>query len=109
MTHNICFILGVGRRTTDMLRFSNGAVLSGPSLTLVFKDFDFKQFQLVQDRDDLLLVRVIKGETFVDEDARRLHRILEDVIGEGVEIRFEFVDFISPTKSGKWKFIISHV
>jgi phenylacetate-CoA ligase len=96
-------------RTTDMLRFSNGAVLSGPSLTVIFKDFDFKQFQLVQDRDDSLLVRVIKGETFVDEDARRLRKILEDVIGEGVEIRFEFVDFISPTKSGKWKFIISYV
>jgi len=96
-------------RTTDMLRFSNGAVLSGPSLTVIFKDFDFKQFQLVQERDDLLLVRVIKGKTFVDEDIRRLHRILEDVIGEGVEIRFEFVNFISSTKSGKWKFIISHV
>jgi len=52
---------------------------------------------------------VIKGKTYVDEDARRLRKILEDVIGDGVEIRFEFVDFISPTKSGKWKFIISHV
>jgi len=50
---------------------------------------------------------VIKGETYGDEDTRRLQKILEDVIGEGVEIRFEFVDFISPTKSGKWKFIIS--
>jgi phenylacetate-CoA ligase len=96
-------------RTTDMLRFSNGAVLSGPSLTVIFKDFDFKQFQLVQDRGDLLLVRVIKGETFVDNDVRRLRKILEGIIGEGVEIRFEFVDFISPMKSGKWKFIISHV
>ena len=57
----------------------------------------------------MLLVRVIKGKTYVDEDARRLRKILEDVIGEGVEVRFEFVDFISPTKSGKWKFIISHV
>jgi phenylacetate-CoA ligase len=76
---------------------------------LVFKDFDFKQFQLVQDRDDLLLVRVIKGKTYVDEDTKRLRKILEDVIGQGVEIRFEFVDFISPTKSGKWKFIISLV
>jgi len=96
-------------RTTDILRFRNGAVLSGPSLTLIFKDFDIKQFQLVQKKDDLLLVRVIKGETFVDGDARRLRKTLEDIAGKGVEIRFEFVDFISPTKSGKWKFIISHV
>jgi len=96
-------------RTTDILRFRNGAVLSGPSLTLIFKDFDIKQFQLVQKKDDLLLVRVIKGEAFVDGDARRLRKTLEDIAGKGVEIRFEFVDFISPTKSGKWKFIISHV
>jgi len=96
-------------RTTDMLRFSNGAVLSGPSLTVIFKDFDFKQYQLVQDRGDLLVVRVIKGKTFVDGDERRLQKILEGVVGRGVEIRFEFVDYISPTKSGKWKFIISHV
>jgi phenylacetate-CoA ligase len=96
-------------RTTDMLRFSNGSVLSGPSLTVIFKDFDFKQYQLVQDRGDLLVVRVIKGKTFVGEDERRLQKILEGVIGRGVEIRFEFVDYISPTKSGKWKFIISNV
>jgi len=38
-----------------------------------------------------------------------LRKTLEDIAGKGVEIRFEFVDFISPTKSGKWKFIISHV
>jgi hypothetical protein len=49
----------------------------------------------------------VNGLVYVDEDTRRLQKILEDVIGEGVEIRFEFVDFISPTKSGKWKFIIS--
>ena len=39
----------------------------------------------------MLLVRVIKGKTYVDEDARRLRKILENVIGEGV-IRFEFED-----------------
>jgi len=76
---------------------------------LVFKDFDFKQFQLIQDRDDLLVVRVIKGKTCVDEDTRRLQRILENVVGEGVEIRFAFVDFIPTMKSGKWEFIIYHV
>jgi len=96
-------------RTTDILRFKNGAVLSGPSLTLVFKDFDIKQFQLVQERDDSLLVKVIKGKTYVDDDTRRLRKTLEDIVGEGIEIRFEFVDSISTTKSGKWKFIISNV
>lgn len=34
---------------------------------------------------------MIKGKTYVDEDARRLRKILENVIGEGV-IRFEFED-----------------
>jgi phenylacetate-CoA ligase len=96
-------------RTTDILRFKTGAVLSGPSLTLIFKDFDIKQYQIVQEKDDLLLVKLIKGNNFDDNDTERLHKILRNYAGKAVEVRFEFVQSIPTTKSGKWKFIISHV
>jgi len=96
-------------RTTDILRFKTGAVLSGPSLTLILKDFDITQYQLVQKKHDLLLVRLIRGKSYVDGDTKRLRKILENAIGKGVEIRFAFVDSIPTTRSGKWKFIVSHV
>jgi len=96
-------------RTTDILRFKTGAVLSGPSLTLIFKDFDIKQYQLVQKKHDLLLVKLVRGKSYKNEDTKRLRKILDNAVGKGVEIRFKFVDSIPTTKSGKWKFIVSHV
>jgi len=50
---------------------------------------------------------VIKGDTFVDKDAMHPQKILEDAIEEGVEIRFEFVHFISPAK--RWKVEVHHI
>lgn len=94
-------------RTTDILKFKNGSILSGPSLTLIFKDFDIKQYQLIQRRDDSLSVKLIKGKTYTEEDTLRLHMILRKNIGEGVEIEFDFVDCIPTTEIGKWKLIIS--
>jgi phenylacetate-CoA ligase len=94
-------------RTTDTLRFKTGAVLSGPSLIHIMKDFDVKQYQIVQEKDDLLIVKLIKGETFVDKDAEQLYKILSSSAGEAVEIKFEFVESIPTTASGKWKFVIS--
>ena len=94
-------------RTTDILRFKTGAVLSGPSLVHVMKDFDVKQYQIVQEKDDSLLVKLIKGKTFVDKDAEQLYKILRNSAGKAVEIKIEFVESIPTTPSGKWKFVIS--
>ncbi len=96
-------------RTTDTLHFRTGAVLSGLSLIHIIKDFDVKQFQIVQEKDDFLLVRLIKGSTFADKDAEHLHKILSDSIGGTVEIEFEFMDSMPTTEGKKWKFVISRV
>jgi len=96
-------------RTTDTLRFRTGAVLSGLSLIHIIKDFDVKQYQIVQEKDDSLLVRLIKGRTYADNDTERLHKILRDSVGEAVEIEFEFMDSMPSTEGRKWKFVISRV
>jgi len=96
-------------RTTDILRFRTGAVLSGPSLTLIFKDFDIKQYQVVQTSDDCMVVKVVKGKAYSEKDTKKIYRVLKDAVGDEVEVKFEFVDSIPPTKSGKWKIVISQV
>jgi phenylacetate-CoA ligase len=96
-------------RTTDILRFKTGAVLSGPSLTLIFKDFDIKQYQVVQTEDDSMVIKIVKGKGYNDEDSRNLHHIFDNVVGNGVKVELDFVDHITPTKSGKWKIIIRDV
>jgi len=96
-------------RTTDILHFKNGAVLSGPSLTLIFKDFDIKQYQVVQTSDDSMVVRILKGKTYSDKDTREIFHVLKKSVGAEVEVKFEFVDNIPSTKSGKWKIVIREV
>lgn len=96
-------------RTTDILRFKTGAVLSGPSLTLVFKDFDIRQYQVVQTGGDSMVVKIVEGKTYGGKDTKQIYRVLKDAVGDEVEVKFEFVDRIQPTKSGKWKIVISKV
>ncbi len=95
-------------RTTDILRFRTGAVLSGPSLTLVFKDLDIKQYQVVQTDSDSIVVKIIQGKTYDEKDTGKIYQILKAAVGGEVDVKFEFTDCIPPTKSGKWKFIVAH-
>ncbi len=94
-------------RTTDILRFKSGAVLSGPSLTLIFKDFDIKQYQVVQTGSDSMVVKIIKGKTYSENDTEKIYRIFKNAVGNEVEVKFDFVDHIPPTRSGKWKIVVS--
>ena len=96
-------------RTTDILRFKNGAVLSGPSLTLIFKDFDIRQYQVVQTSGVSLVVNIIRGKTYSKNDTQKIYRVLKKAVGDEVKVKFEFVDHIQPTKSGKWKIVISQL
>jgi len=96
-------------RTTDILGFKNGVVLSGPSLTLIFKDFDIKQYQIVQTSDDSMVVKIIEGKTFSEKDTEKIYKVLKDAVGDEVEVKFESVDYIQPTKSGKWKIVIKEL
>lgn len=94
-------------RTTDVLRFKNGAVISG--LFHFLKDFDIRQYQVVQTGDDSMVVKIVKGKTYSENDTKQIYRVLKDAVGDEVEVKFEFVDRIPPTKSGKWKIVISMV
>ena len=96
-------------RTTDILRFKNGSVLSGPSLTLIFKDFDIRQYQVVQTSGVSLVVNIIRGKTYSKNDTEKIYHVLKNAVGDEVTVKFEFVNHIQPTKSGKWKIVIRRV
>jgi len=96
-------------RTTDVITFNNGVTLSGPALTLVFKDCNINQYQVIQRAKDKLLIKVVKGYDYTEDDTEHFLRILRGHIGNDVTIEVEFVEEIANTKSGKWRFIISEV
>ena len=75
----------------------------------IIKDFDIKQYQVVQTSDDSMVVKIIRGKTYNDNHTRELSRILEKSVGANVEVKVDFVEYIPPTESGKWKIVIRNV
>ena len=96
-------------RTTDLIVFNNGVTLSGPALTLVFKDCHIRQYQVIQEAKDKLVIKVIKAEHYSDRDTEHFLGIIKAHAGEGVEIETQFVDEIPRSRSGKRRFIISKI
>lgn len=96
-------------RITEIIRFSDGTMWSGPVLTLVFAKFDIKQYQVVQNDEDKILLKIVKGNTFSNIDEYNLIQIFNYHVGKHGSIEIEYVDEIPVTKSGKRKFIISKI
>ena len=96
-------------RTTEIIRFSDGTMWAGPVLTLVFAKFDILQYQVIQEDKDRIILRVIKGKTFSEEDAKMLVQIFNYHVGEKGSVEIEYVEDIPASKSGKRRFIISKI
>ena len=96
-------------RTTDVIRFDSGIVLSGPAVTLIFSDCHIRQYQVVQTAGNSLLVRVVKGEHYTQADTDHFTGLIRSHVGRDIEIAVESVDEIATTKAGKHRFIVSRV
>lgn len=70
-------------KITDMIKFGNGMTLSGPGLVMVFKEFPIRQYQIVQLDPHSLLVRIIKGNEYTDQDTSRIVKTMDIMWVEG--------------------------
>lgn len=97
-------------RTTDLIVFSDGSTVPGPVLVDLFQNFQYiKQYQVIQDATDHLLIKVVTRESYTDKDTAHFLGTLKDHLSERAEIEVQFVDEIPTTKAGKWRFIISKI
>ena len=96
-------------RTTDIIKLSNGISLAGPSVTLMFKDCQVKQYQLVQTGRDELLVKVVKGKDYSEHDTNYFMGILKHQAGEGIKIKLEFHESIPAERNNKYRYVISKI
>jgi len=102
-------VKSIGGRTTDIIRLGNGTVLSGPAFTLLFKEFDIEQYQIVQTAKNELLIKIVKGANYTENDTDFILSIVRNHAGEDVKVNVRIVDAIPVTKSGKRRFFISQV
>ena len=91
-------------RTTDVLTVK-GRKVGSPVLTVLFGKFDIEQYQIIQERDESLICRIVKGPMYSQDDEDFTRRSLVSHLGP-VDIAFEYVSSIEPHRGNKHKFIV---
>jgi len=68
-----------------------------------------KQFQVIQKSLDLVIFRIVaEGELEADK-LRYVEQVTKGALGEQVEVRFEFVDSLPATPTGKHRYLVSEI
>lgn len=68
-----------------------------------------EKMQFYQERKDEVVVRIVRGEGYTEDDTTRLTAELDLIFDGAVRIGWEFVDDIPRTPSGKYPYVVSHV
>lgn len=103
-------IRDVATKAEDIVVTPDGRMISPSVLTHPFKPFDqILRSQLIQDRPDHLLVKVVAGAEFTPAHERELCARLAERLGEGIALDVVRVDDIPRERSGKFRWVISQV
>jgi len=96
-------------RVADYVVTPDGNYISGISLTENFAMHlpGVKQMQIVQEKIDFLLFRVVKGELFSEQTVQDMGRLAAERFGDRMMHKIEYVDSIQSESSGKYRFCIS--
>lgn len=71
--------------------------------------FGIRESQIIQPEPGKIILRIVKDQNFSDKDLKVLDCELRKRLGVDMDITYEFTDEIPRTRSGKFKFVVSHV
>lgn len=97
-------------RSTDFVVAQDGTVLHGLSLVYIVRDLvGVRSFKVVQESLELTRVQLVTDPNFDVADERKIVDGFRRRLGQGVEVAVERVDTIAAERSGKHRYIVSHV
>jgi phenylacetate-CoA ligase len=97
-------------RATDFIVAADGTVMHGLALIYVLRDLPaINAFKIIQETTRLTRVQVVPGQTFGSQDESRIRDGLRRRLGDDVQIDIEIRTEIAPEKSGKHRYVVSHV
>jgi phenylacetate-CoA ligase len=98
-------------RVADYLRTPEGEWISGISLTENFATLipGLHQVQIIQEEQDFLRLRTVRGSTFDDASIRLMADLIRQRFGSRMRYAIDYVDSIKPEPSGKYRFSIYQV
>lgn len=96
-------------RVTDIITTKEGKHIHGEFFTHLFYDTrGIKQFQFIQKTKDYAILRIVKGENYLQTELDTIIEKIYEQCGD-MKIDVEFVESIPLTRSGKYRFTISEV
>ncbi|KIF81534.1 phenylacetate--CoA ligase family protein [Noviherbaspirillum autotrophicum] len=97
-------------RSTDFVVAQDGTVMHGLALIYILRDIpQVRAFKIVQENMDFTRVMVVaQGELGV-KSKDKIMREFQARLGKSVVIQIEEVGEIAPEKSGKFRYVVSHV
>jgi phenylacetate-CoA ligase len=103
-------IADVTTKAEDLVVTPDGRLVSPSVLTHPFKPIHhLRMSQIIQERIDLLRVKLVPGGEFGPADEAKLVAALQERVGAGMRIEVEIVTEISRERSGKFRWVISRV
>ncbi len=98
-------------RVQAIILGTNGAFVPGTYFAHLLKDYDYaiRQFQVVQEREGHLHVKLIKGERYADRTLEEILGALRERLGADMDLDVEFVDHIPLGRTGKHYHSISRL
>jgi phenylacetate-CoA ligase len=103
-------IRDVSTKAEDIVVTPDGRQISPSVLTHPFKPLDrIVASQIVQERVDRLLIKLVAGDDFPVEQEQALVASLRERLGSGMEIEVRHVADIPREPSGKFRWVISRV
>lgn len=97
-------------RTIDLFKTKDGKTVYGafadPLMPLLQ---GVKQFQVIQKSLDLVIFRMLQDSSVDQQNLQYIKDVAQNILGQNVEIKFEFVDSLPTTPTGKHRFLISEV
>ena len=95
-------------RTSDVVRLENGAVLTGPGFTILFKDLPVEAYSIEKNGYNSLLCNIKKQTRYNKEHENLIISTLKKQAGSETEIFIKYIDEFELTKSGKRRYFIAN-
>jgi phenylacetate-CoA ligase len=97
-------------RTVEIITSPSGKLIDGEFFThLFYKVKGVRQFQVVQEDRNLLVIKIVRAEDFEASALSFLESKIKEHGDPEFEMRFDFVDHIPSLSSGKRAFVLSKV
>jgi phenylacetate-CoA ligase len=97
-------------RSTDFVVAADGTVMHGLSLVYILRDLPgVKSFKVVQETLGLTRVMLVADAIFSLDSKQLIVGGFKKRLGAEVQVEVDIVDEIPAEKSGKFRYIVSHV